>query len=296
MTENVFIGIPCYNRSAGLQRTIDCLVSQTHRNWTALISDNASPDPGVMDVAKRACDADKRFTYHCQPSNVGAAANFRFVAERADAPYFMWASDDDIWEPNFIDTCLGLLVQQPAAAMAFGTIDNINQQGAVIRTYPGFSRFTSDASHAVNAWRFLRDPEIMGKANLIYGLYRTDALQRSIADVWDAAGFDRWGGDMVFLFGFLCRYPIVASDEVILHKRSDTREGELVLEEHPRSYFLEKNLYASYRARYIAMAPTGALKRVASIALTARRFESTLLQKWSRHRRRWHRKFLRVGK
>src|SRR5262245_18536823 len=124
--DKVFIAIPCYNRPAGLQRTIACMQGQTHRNWTALICDNASPDPGVREIAEKACETDKRFTYHRQPSNLGAVANFRFGAERGDCPYFVWASDDDLWESNFIETCLGMLLRRPDAAMAFGTVNNIH--------------------------------------------------------------------------------------------------------------------------------------------------------------------------
>ena len=47
----VFVGVPCYNRPAGLQNAIRCLQQQTHQKWTALISDNASPDPEMRAVA-----------------------------------------------------------------------------------------------------------------------------------------------------------------------------------------------------------------------------------------------------
>ena len=109
MTSQVFVGIPCFNRPAGLARTIECLQSQTNPSWAALISDNASPDPEVKAVAERVCANDSRFAYHRHGENIGAVANFKFVAEQADLPCFMWASDDDLWKPNFVETCLSLL-------------------------------------------------------------------------------------------------------------------------------------------------------------------------------------------
>lgn len=269
----VAIGIPCYNRPAGLRQTIDCLLAQTHQNWTALIADNATPDPAVEAVARQACAADPRFTYLRRPENIGAEANFRDVAERADGAYFMWASDDDLWEPDFIATCLDLLDKNPAAAMAFCTIDNINKAGLTIRTYPGFSRFTSMPT-LEGARNYLRDPEIMGKANLVYGLFRTAPLKASIATFWREAGFGQWGGDMVFVFGFLSRYAAVMTDSVLLHKRVETDATEIKLRRHRKQYFVPRAEYESYVQRHMAVAPNPELADLARTALRKRLWES----------------------
>jgi glycosyltransferase involved in cell wall biosynthesis len=288
-TERVFVGLPCYNRPEGLARTIECLQGQTHTNWTALISDNASPNGDVEAVARRACAEDSRFRYHRQPRNNGSEANFKFVAESADCPFFMWAADDDLFEPRLMATCLGLLARVPAAAMAFGTAININRHDAVVRTFGGFARFASGRSRYFDAWRYLREPEIMGKANLVHGLFRTDALKRSIREFWDKAGFGQWGGDMALMYGFICRYPIVGTDEVLLRKRIDTDEqaGEAVLREHPRTYFVPDDLYASYLARQVAVAPSPAFARIARAGVELRRIESVKLRKWTERLRRW---------
>ena len=278
MTSQVFVGIPCFNRPAGLARTIECLQSQTNPNWTALISDNASPDPTVAAIAHRACASDRRFSYHRQPENVGAVANFKFVAERADRPYCMWASDDDLWKSNFIETCLNLLLRRPEAAMACGTISNINRRDLVIRNYRGFSRFTSGNSRHADARTFLLDPEAMGRANFIYGLYRTAALQRAIAEFWDAAGLGEFAGDCVFLYGFLCRYPIVATDEVLLGKRMDTDADAYTQRYHPKADFVSPRQYLSYVNRHVAVAPTPQFAQLARDVLRRRRIESRLFK------------------
>lgn len=276
--DDVFIAIPCYNRPAGLQHTIACLQRQTHSNWRALICDNGSPDPGVREIAEKACETDRRLTYHRHPDNVGAVANFRFGAERADGAYFMWASDDDLFEPNFIETCLAMLARRPDAAMAFGTVDNINRAGSVIRTLPGFSRLSSGMSRYEDARRFVRDPEIMGKANLIYGLYRTGALTRSIGEFWDAAGLGEWGGDMVFMYGFVCRHPVVVVDDVLLHKRVETDAETSAPSRHPKSYFVPRSEYASYVERHAAVAPAPEFARLARATLRLRRLESIVFK------------------
>ena len=203
---------------------------------------------------------------------------FQIVAERADRPYCMWASDDDLWKSNFIETCLNLLLRRPEAAMACGTISNINRRDLVIRNYRGFSRFTSGNSRHADARTFLLDPEAMGRANFIYGLYRTAALQRAIAEFWDAAGLGEFAGDCVFLYGFLCRYPIVATDEVLLGKRMDTDADAYTQRYHPKADFVSPRQYLSYVNRHVAVAPTPQFAQLARDVLRRRRIESRLFK------------------
>ena len=209
-----------------------------------------------------------------QADNVGAAANFRSVFERCDAPYFMWASDDDLWEPEFVADCMGLLDANPAAQMAFCTIDNINSDDVKIRDYPGFSRFSSTADRMADAERFLAEPDIMGKANLIYGLFRTGALRTVTAECWDAAEFAKWAGDIVFLYAFLSRHPIVACDRVLLHKSIDTPSAVPIRIVDPYARAVRPKEFASYVARHKAVAATPVLAALAEQLLTRRQRNS----------------------
>ena len=268
----VFVGVPCYNRPAGLQNTIRCLQQQTHQNWTALISDNASPDPEIRAVAEHACQHDPRLRYHRHTENIGAADNFRFVAQQAHQPLFMWASDDDLLEPQRMEADLGQLAAAPEAQMSFCTIDAINLDGRVIRNFDGFSRFTSTGQRMADVENFLDDPEILGKANLIYGLFKTPALQRCIETCWDDAGFLDHGGDVVFLFAFVCRNSIVAHNAVHLHKRQDTLKRSKQRRRHPRSYKVtRKSEFDWYLERHRKVAPTSEIADLAERVLRRRR-------------------------
>ena len=272
--DTVFVGIPCYNRAAGLADTIRCLQQQTHENWTALICDNASPDPEVRTVAERACSRDSRLRYHRNTENIGAANNFLNAALAANQPFFMWASDDDLWEPQFIADNLQQLEKFPDAQMSFCTIDSINRSGHVIRTLDGFSRFNSTGNRRADVATFLEDPEIMGKASLIYGLFRTESLRSCIDSCWDDAGFHAHGGDVVFLFAFVCRYPIVAHDECHLHKRQETRKWSKVLRRHPRWYKVtRRGEFESYVERHRKVASTTDYGDLAEIILKRRHAE-----------------------
>jgi glycosyltransferase involved in cell wall biosynthesis len=102
----VSVGIPTYNRPAGLRRTLEQITAQTYPHLEIIVSDNCSPDPEVAQVAQTFADQDKRIRYVRQPENFGAVNNFKFVLAQASGDYFMWAADDDERTPLFVQVCL----------------------------------------------------------------------------------------------------------------------------------------------------------------------------------------------
>ena len=296
MQHRVTIGLPCYNRPELLRIAVASLLAQTHRDVDIFISDNASSSPSMASTLHDLAASDSRVRYRVNQSNIGPAANFKAVCSGVESPYFMWASDDDVWDRYFVERCLELLSRFPEAQMAAGSIDNINNSGSRIRTYSGFSRFASTGDCRADATRFVSEPEILGKANLIYGLFRTSALHSVVNDCWDEAGFDLWGGDCVFMFTFLSRYPIAAVDDVLLHKRIPTDCVDPIKLRDPRTYLIPPLEMASFLRRLQRVAPD----RGGANALFLTFFRKILSQysaslqcgafwEWSRYKRIWTR-------
>lgn len=102
----VSVGIPTYNRPEGLKRVLECITNQSYKNLEIIVSDNCSSYSEVVKVLLEFSAKDKRIKYFIQKENKGVSFNFDFVLKKATGEYFMWASDDDEWENNFIDKCL----------------------------------------------------------------------------------------------------------------------------------------------------------------------------------------------
>jgi glycosyltransferase involved in cell wall biosynthesis len=266
----VAIGLPTYNRPDLLRKAVESLQAQTHSDLDILISDNASPDARVQTTVEELAERDPRIQYLRRARNEGAAANFKAVLRDADAPYFMWASDDDLWDPHFVERCLGLLETNLEAQMAFGSVDNVNLDGVVVRTYPGFSRHSSTGDRSADLLRFVAEPEILGKANLIYGLYRTAALKAVVEACWDNAGFDRWSGDAVLVFAFINRHSIVVIDDVLLHKRVPTTSSEPLRMRDPNTYLVLPQHLLSFVRRHQAVAPDAGMASMIARAFRRR--------------------------
>jgi glycosyltransferase involved in cell wall biosynthesis len=211
------IGLPTYNRPSLLAAAIRNFQEQTFSNFELLISDNASPDPDVEGVVRSAMKDDPRIRYFKRDSNIGPFQNFWHVFDKAQAPLFMWASDDDAWSSGFIEKGVRVLTEDPSIGAWFSQVENINEEGGLFRSYPSFTRFSSTSNRHRDLARFLWEPEVMGKANLIYSVYRSEAV-RPVVEYFRRRE-PTWGWDMVFVFAFLCRQRITVTDDEMLQKR-----------------------------------------------------------------------------
>src|SRR5260370_26665324 len=108
----VTIGLPTFNRATKLKRAIETALGQSYQNLELVISDNASTD-GTYELCEEFCRRDQRVKYIQQPSNLGAAANFRAVLNHAQDEFFMWLGDDDWLDLDYVFECIRVLKERP---------------------------------------------------------------------------------------------------------------------------------------------------------------------------------------
>lgn len=150
----VTIGIPTYNRPAGLRRTLECALAQTWPNLDIVISDNCSTNPEVEAITAEFAGRDARIRVFRQPENVGLENNFNFAYTQGRGPYFLWMSDDDEFEPGYVEACVRYLENHPDTVLCSGDaryyeggnyvyrekMFRVHQAGPIRRLYRYFSR------------------------------------------------------------------------------------------------------------------------------------------------------------
>jgi hypothetical protein len=107
-----------------------------------------------------------------QAKNLGYA-NFKFVLDRADTPFFMWAAGDDRWAPRFIEENLKALKSD---ASLVGSVSRVafERNGTLVR--PSYGTYPLLGSVEENIAAFLRDPNDNSR---MYGVFRTEVLRKS---------------------------------------------------------------------------------------------------------------------
>jgi glycosyltransferase involved in cell wall biosynthesis len=169
-TPKVTVGIPTYNRAPLLLRAIESVLRQSHRNVEVFVSDNAS-----SDGTDRACQAlsDPRLRYVRQPANRGPTANFNAALAGATGEYFMWLSDDDWLDPDYVARCLEVLLRNPTVAVAAGRCKLYGADGAFI----GLDEPTN-ITQADPYARLLAYYATVGLNPVFYGLMRTAQIRK----------------------------------------------------------------------------------------------------------------------
>ena len=182
----VTIGIPAYNGEKTITRTIDSILSQTILNFKLVISDDGSTD-STSKICREYEQRDSRIKYIQQNKNKGWIKNWTFLAENSDTKYFVWISDDDYWEPQFLEKNIEVLETNPKIV---GSISNVQLVGPNIKNYyPNQKEINSTESN----FKFILVRSINGSykekiKNVLefnwvinlYSIFRTDELKKSI--------------------------------------------------------------------------------------------------------------------
>lgn len=120
--------VPTWRASAFIAATLDALGAQTHPNLEILISDDASPDDTAA-ICERLAAHDPRFRVIRQPRNLGWVGNVNTLLREASGKYLLFAFQDDLPEPAYIERCVAALEANPRAIMAFSDVVLVGQDG-----------------------------------------------------------------------------------------------------------------------------------------------------------------------
>jgi glycosyltransferase involved in cell wall biosynthesis len=182
LDNRITIGLTAYNSSEFIGESIQSLLTQTARDFIIIISDDASTDD-TEHVCNTWLKKDSRITYFRQQNNLGPRANFEFVFQQCQTKYFMWASHDDIWSPNFVEECLAKLEQNPDAGFVLTRWIVESRKIPFIRRYfLANMKFVCDPDPIKRMLSFTSLPFVSFKDNMTYGVWRYSVLCQIIED------------------------------------------------------------------------------------------------------------------
>lgn len=88
----ISIVMPTYNGFKFLEQAVNSVLSQNHREWQLIISDDHSTDETRSFLSKL---QDQRIQVHFQPANLGIFGNLNFLLSRADGEITQILCQDD---------------------------------------------------------------------------------------------------------------------------------------------------------------------------------------------------------
>ncbi|MGH7930195.1 MAG: glycosyltransferase family 2 protein, partial [Candidatus Binatia bacterium] len=130
----VTIAIPTYNRAGSyLPQALQCALDQTYPHFELVVSDNGSTDHTRALVSGI---GDTRIRYFRHDAGIGANNNFNFCFRQARGKYFSLLHDDDLIDPDFVESCIQAEAVSPDAGIIRTGTRIIDTEGQVIHEIP----------------------------------------------------------------------------------------------------------------------------------------------------------------
>jgi tetratricopeptide (TPR) repeat protein len=135
--------VPVYNGEAFIAEAIDSVLAQTYPHWELIVVDDGSTD-GTSAVLSRFADGRIR-CIHQANQGLAAARNAGICLARGEFLAFLDA--DDLWDPQFLQTCVGYLAEQREVAGVCTASRMVDPQGRVLPQW-GDAWWSGPALHA----------------------------------------------------------------------------------------------------------------------------------------------------
>lgn len=120
--------LPAY-KGRFLKDAIASVLAQTHREFKLIVVDDCSPDD--LEPIVRGFD-DPRVEYHRSEKNIGGTdlvAAWNHAMSFATSTWCVLASDDDVYEPRYLEAMLGLMRKYPKADLFHCRLRRIDENG-----------------------------------------------------------------------------------------------------------------------------------------------------------------------
>lgn len=125
--------LPAYKEKY-LKEMLSSISRQTYIDFQVLISDDCSPEK-INEI----CDpylADSRFSYRRNEENMGSkslVSHWNLLVDMCDTDYLIMASDDDVYEPDFLEKIDKLVNKYPEVDLIRARAQIIDGEETVVR-------------------------------------------------------------------------------------------------------------------------------------------------------------------
>ncbi len=206
--------MPTYNGERFIKEAIDSLLTQSFNDFTLFISDDASTDRTEI-ICKDYAKKDPRVIYFKQPKNLGMFSNFRFILNKAEGEFFLMAAQDDVWGKDFLQTCINNLENNKDTGFAMTDIAEIDSSSQKVRDL-NLHKFSSTKSNLRTVFKYILEPEILGKGNLMYSFFRLETVKT----VWEIYPQRMsWGSDYLFSLALISHFGGIVDKRRLFKKR-----------------------------------------------------------------------------
>lgn len=215
----VSLGIPVYNESRFLKKTIDSLLNQTYSNIEIIAIDNASTDNSFR-ILEEYSNKDPRLKIFKNDKNIGLSNNFNLLVSKSSGEYFGWIGAHDIYNKDYIEKMVSKIIKNNNSSVVFSNVSKIDSDNKIIinKKETGFQLLNNN-----KFIRLLKIPWLIkGSGDIVMGMFEVDKLKKT--DLFSKSVL--WA-DVFLVYQLASTGKIIRINEVLRSRRyfrEDERE------------------------------------------------------------------------
>ena len=151
-----------------LEVALRSIKSQTLKDFKVLVSDDCSPHD-LKSIYNKVCGDDARFSYRRNEVNMGnksLVSHWNLLVDMCDTEYLILASDDDVYEPTFLEEVDKLASKYPEVDLIRARCKMVNENRN-FAFYDGIYQEFTDSLEFVNLMYLHNSIKCIAKARSI---------------------------------------------------------------------------------------------------------------------------------
>jgi glycosyltransferase involved in cell wall biosynthesis len=129
----VSVVVPAFNAGRYLAQTIESVLAQGLESWELVIVNDGSSDDTERIACSYAAQDPRIRVLPRENGGVAAARNTGYLASCPESEFICYLDNDDIWEPDALQTLLHAIESHPGAVAAHGLPRAIDEHGDRVR-------------------------------------------------------------------------------------------------------------------------------------------------------------------
>ncbi len=124
--------LPAYKPNF-LEEALESIKNQTYKDFKVIVSDDCSPYD-LKSVFDKVCSSDSRFSFRRNEKNIGGkslVSHWNLLVDMCDTEYLIMASDDDVYEPIFLEEADKLFYKYPLSNLLRARSRVIDDDGKI---------------------------------------------------------------------------------------------------------------------------------------------------------------------
>ena len=127
--------LPAY-KARFFEEALLSIKNQTYTDFKVIVSDDCSPED-LKSIYDKVCSDDPRFTFRRNEENMGSkslVSHWNLLVDMCDTEFFIMASDDDVYESQFLEEIDKLTIKYPNIDLYRSGVHAIDIKGEIFES------------------------------------------------------------------------------------------------------------------------------------------------------------------